>query len=468
MKTAPRLSLALLALWSGLSGLGLPAAAAPAGPPGPSPVPTCLPSPIFVPPTSGALDRSFGCNGVRITAAADSTAAALIHYNARGAVRLPDDRIVVVGNRRDVNANSGDTLVARYTAGGQLDPSFGTGGLKRINTSSSAFGPETAHGVMVQPDGKLVVVGTRSNEVYQNGYILRLLADGTLDTSFGTAGSGITVLETTRDATDVAGDGSGGFYVSGSLCDGGATPSCTAQLYHLSATGVLDTGFGTAGTLMLSYAGGHETAAAVAVSNGRLAVAGNTSPVFSFTDANLGAARFTLGAGTAAFDTGFSGDGRYSLSLASTGSVHDLLLNSDGTLLIAGASAAAGWPGIDRFSLTRVQPNGLASVRTTTAFPSTARGVMLALARHQLRVYGAGYVETSGGTARLAVAAYTTAGALDTSFSGDGMTELKLGGHVGRAGTAAVVQSGGRIVLVATQEPSPTSGRTIVLVGLVP
>src|SRR5262249_54082272 len=70
-------------------------------------------------------------------------------------------------------------------ASGDLDPSFGVGGL--IDTQFAGTYPEAAFAVLLQPDGKLVLVGQEASG-YAGIGIARYLADGTLDGSFGNGG----------------------------------------------------------------------------------------------------------------------------------------------------------------------------------------------------------------------------------------------------------------------------------------
>src|SRR5688572_10674197 len=74
---------------------------------------------------------------------------------------------------------------------GQLDPSFGNGGkvmIQSLNDNS----PRLQEGMAIQPDGKIVLVGSTVNRTFDRLYdfiIYRLMPDGTLDASFGENGS---------------------------------------------------------------------------------------------------------------------------------------------------------------------------------------------------------------------------------------------------------------------------------------
>jgi uncharacterized delta-60 repeat protein len=106
---------------------------------------------------------------------------------------LSDGKIVVAGS---IQVDGGDFLgfVARLTATGELDPSFGEGGVVRRNPTS---GREMAEAIDVLPDGRLLVAGLYgeiSPESAGDTWVLRLTAGGQLDPTF--AGDGEAVLNT--------------------------------------------------------------------------------------------------------------------------------------------------------------------------------------------------------------------------------------------------------------------------------
>jgi len=114
---------------------------------------------------AGAFDNAFGSGGVvELGSGAGSGATALA---------VQDDGNLVVG--------AAPATVVRLTPTGALDPTFGSGGTADLG-SNSFF--EVA-AIALQGDGKILVGG--SNGV-GGAVILRLLADGTLDPSYGSAG----------------------------------------------------------------------------------------------------------------------------------------------------------------------------------------------------------------------------------------------------------------------------------------
>ena len=104
---------------------------------------------------------------------------------AYGVAVHPDSRISVVGFANDAQGD-GRVAVARFKRGGGLDTSFSGDG---IMTSRSPDGvPVFGYDALVQPDGKLVVVGETFDGDAGKFFAMRLRADGTIDRTFGADG----------------------------------------------------------------------------------------------------------------------------------------------------------------------------------------------------------------------------------------------------------------------------------------
>ena len=98
----------------------------------------------------------------------------------------PDGKIVVAGDFFGAGTDFG---VARYNDDGSLDRSFGTGG--RVVTEVDQIAAYVA-GVLVQPDGKIVVGGRASVGLSGGAALVRYHADGALDPTFGHGGIAFT------------------------------------------------------------------------------------------------------------------------------------------------------------------------------------------------------------------------------------------------------------------------------------
>lgn len=96
--------------------------------------------------------------------------------------RTRGGRFVAVG---DASGAAGDRelVAARFRPNGTLDPSFGTGGLFRLDPTAK---DDSGFAVAAQPDGRLVIAGLRgSNDAVGDTWLVRLTAGGKLDRSFG-------------------------------------------------------------------------------------------------------------------------------------------------------------------------------------------------------------------------------------------------------------------------------------------
>ncbi len=95
----------------------------------------------------------------------------------------PDGKIVMVGTRVGPNFSISGFVVARYNAAGNLDMSFGNNGW-----TSATFGTsyDYAYTLDIQPDGKIVVGGGVGYATfpYSDLGIVRFNSDGSLDTTF--------------------------------------------------------------------------------------------------------------------------------------------------------------------------------------------------------------------------------------------------------------------------------------------
>jgi uncharacterized delta-60 repeat protein len=97
--------------------------------------------------TAGALDPTFGLNGVVAT---DINGLA----SARAVAVEPNGQIVVAGFARDPATGSRDFALARYNSDGTLDTSFGSGGVV-LTDFRPLLGPGDAEAdaLAVQGDG---------------------------------------------------------------------------------------------------------------------------------------------------------------------------------------------------------------------------------------------------------------------------------------------------------------------------
>jgi uncharacterized delta-60 repeat protein len=163
---------------------------------------------------NGSRDRSFGDGGiVRMSVDLGGMRRAELSAVARG----PEGVIVLAGNAYRTEGGT-DFAVVRLTPSGVLDTSFSDDGVRTID-----LGPNDAlSGVAVQPDGKLVLVGSGYGAwpAHSGFLVIRLLPNGALDTSFGLGGVVDTKIGDPSDgdaAADVAVLDDGRMVVAGTV-----------------------------------------------------------------------------------------------------------------------------------------------------------------------------------------------------------------------------------------------------------
>lgn len=212
---------------------------------------------------------------------------------------------------------AGDKLVVvtRRTPTGP-DATFGTAGV--ATTALVATGSADEIDVATQADGKVIVSATILDGGQRNIAVTRLNADGTLDTTFGTAG--VTVLDLSNGAVN---DSSRGLAIDGDdnifihavqLAEGDITgmvgvPRTDSEfaVVKLTPAGALDTAWGTGGKHLTDiFIGGAHTSATArgihALADGSV-IAGGYSNAIGTTQAVL--YKLTpAGAKDAAFATG--------------------------------------------------------------------------------------------------------------------------------------------------------------------
>ncbi|HEX5936454.1 MAG TPA: hypothetical protein VFZ75_02000 [Actinomycetota bacterium] len=333
----------------------------------------------------GRADQTFSGDGLVAVFPGGTT--------AEGVAVDRSDRIVVAGHTYGADV---DIAVARLRWNGALDDSFGGDGRVRIDLGAR----ERALDVAVAEDGKVVVVGYRKTRVAETWFVMRLLANGTRDDSFG--GDGVVVTDFGRP---------------------------------------------------------FEQANAVAIqSDGRIVVGGSAAKgIYE----NWVLARY-LGGG--ALDGSFAGDGRVALSLSRTGEeVQDLVVHGTG-IFAGGYAERSYLPRFavaklrpDGHRATAFGTNGVRFVNVgpgaDSAFGLTVQG--------DGKPVMAGYA-SNGGRADWGVARLRAGGGLDGTFSGDGVVTTAFTRAYELAASVAMQPNGQIVVAGRARGPSGTDDLAIV------
>ncbi len=123
-----------------------------------------------------------------------------------------------------------DLALARFNTNGSLDTSFGGTGI----VISDLGNDEVASDVLLQKDGKIVVVGTSTTGTTPHFLVARYNTNGSLDTAFGTGGKVISDFGTGGEAAEDA-----VLQADGKLLAGGTSTPTNMVLarYDVGSTG---------------------------------------------------------------------------------------------------------------------------------------------------------------------------------------------------------------------------------------
>ena len=373
--------------------------------------------------------------------------------------------------------------LARYNANGAPDTTNLVGGTGLVTTDVNTSQDDIAFATVLQPDGKIIAVGT-SFTTPASVVVIRYNTDGTRDSTFGSNGITVTSLAS-ADASAFAAtlQADGKLVVAGRSCALSGATGFLLLRYHTNSNGIT----GTAGTLdaagfnsTLGYVvtpipSGTETGAnAVALSGGNILVAGHSKIGGKF---RIVLAQYTS---TGALDTaGFgAGQGFVTTPVGSLDAdAAALAVQGDGKIVAAGLAGSVV-SNIWDVALLRYNANGLLYTDPTTGFgggtgivttdigsSSNYANAVALQADGKIVVVGNAFANPFAGTSDIAVLRYNTDGSLDTDPTtgfggGTGIVTTNVGAFDN--GFAVAVQPDGKIV-VAGNADAGTGDRLALL-----
>lgn len=318
---------------------------------------------------------------------------------AYGVVVQPDGKIVVAG------AAGGDLAVVRYNTDGSLDTGFNGNG-----KAVYIFAPRSnrANSVALQPDGKIVIAGSALNSVL----VARLQPDGSLDTSFNGSGIATTsfIFSLADEGRGIALQRDGRIVVTGKAEAGGGS---YLGVLRYNTDGTLDSSFGSGGRLTSGgFGAGYVGQSVIIQLNGKIVVGGYAG-FFS----QVSVLRFDTNGSP---DLSFNNTGEIGVNFGGSSLGRSVTLQSDGKIVIAGNVTSGG------FALARLesseplspvppsifdQPeNRLAYWGVGVAFSVTASGPFLS---YQWRKDGLNLAGATNATLALAAVQLSSAGHYD-------------------------------------------------------
>ncbi|MFT3681559.1 MAG: GEVED domain-containing protein [Ferruginibacter sp.] len=379
------------------------------------------------------------------------------------------------------------SFIVGYAQTGELDASFGTGGIVTTN-AGSAFGHYTrGQQVLLQTDGSMFMVYLGPN---QSTVITKKNADGTTDLSYGTNGYSAAVGIIGRAVRQP----------DGKIIVAGYARNSTVSFYNstdialvrFNANGTLDNSFGVNGIVTEDF-GIDESASGVALQpDGKIVISVNTLDPSIFipgmmvmrynpngtrdnTFSGDGMADFDFGnsdqlgdvavlstgkillCGSVLFrlnsdgtlDTGFDEDGR----VETGGFAGNMIIQPDNKILMSGyyyvdASNTGGFAA--RYNSDGTPDNNFDGDGTVlVAFGGTNESLGSMQLQSNGNIILAGYTSSAPGVADFAVARFTSTGSPDNTFSGDGKLTINFGpSSSGYYGASVAVQSNGAVIIL--------------------
>jgi uncharacterized delta-60 repeat protein len=319
-----------------------------------------------------------------------------------------DGKILVAG--QSYNGLNFDFAVVRYNSDGSLDGSFGADGIQTTPIGSST---DVASSVVVQSDGKIVAAGSAVIGGGEKFAIVRYNPDGSLDSSFGTAGKETTAIGSRSDiAKSVVLQSDGKIVVTGQSSNGNDNEFAVVRF---NSNGSLDGSFDTDGIQITPIGFSDDVPRSVVLqSDGKIVVAGYSD---NGSGNDFAVVRYNS---DGSLDGSFDTDGKQTTSIGSSGAANSVVLQSDGKIVAAGNSVIGGW---DKFAIVRFNPDGSLDTsfgtagKRTTAIGSRSDIAKSVVVQSDGKIVAAGYSD-NGPNYDFAVARYSvTINSNNTNFN---------------------------------------------------
>jgi uncharacterized delta-60 repeat protein len=288
--------------------------------------------------SDGTLDTSFGSGGLTTPITVGG-----VGILTSGSLALQSNGKILVAE-----GSGNPSLMVRYTSSGQLDTSFGAGGLVNLQYASPTQLALQSNGKILVASGASGTLGFTLNPLSaptaQAGEITRYNSNGTLDNSFGEAGTAASVAS----ASALVLQSDGKIVVAGAITSKRNKPLTASDvgfgIMRYNSAGTPDRTFGNGGVAVTDFGATATDSGPYALaiqSNGDIVAAGvagiTTGTVFT---AAFGLSRYTS---AGRLDTTF-GTGGIVITQPNSASnpvslVSALSIQSDGKIVAIGSSA---------------------------------------------------------------------------------------------------------------------------------
>lgn len=337
------------------------------------------------------------------------------------------------------NGNHNDFIIARLNPDGSLDNTFSGDGTAKTDFNSG--GDDRAFAIALQPDGKILVAGYSEKNSTSQIIVARYTTSGSLDTGFDFDGFVSTSVNNKCEARGMV--LSNGKIIVVGFTNNGSNDDFVVVRYN--SNGTLDATFNSTGIVQTAIGPSDDVARAVAIQpDGKLVVVGRSGNGSNF-DVSL--VRYNS---DGSLDTGFDFDGKVVTALGTTGTeeANAVGFTADGKILVAGFATPNG--SNRDFALFRYNTNGaLDNSFSSDGIVTTEIGSSNEEARSMLiqpdgKIVLGGY-SYNGSNADFALVKYNSDGTPDTQFGNNSKVTTSIGSDADEV-YALALQSDGKIV----------------------
>jgi len=317
----------------------------------------------------------------------------------------------------------------------ELSPGFGADGVVLIKPVGLSV---TNLRIAEQSTGKLIVAYAYSAGNIGRWAVLRLNTDGTLDPTFGTGSLTTITIPSQLGLTlaDMALDSADGIVLAGGATDFGSNTGIA--LAKLTSSGALDTSFDTDGMAVIDSNGTFKEVFSAYVAQGE------SNAIYIAGALNFSGTLWKV-TSSGALDMAFDGDGRYTTAGGTSSSLNGVTVDVNGRVVAVGYLLTNENAVVARLSSAGVPHTGF-DTDGFMNFPFDNFSTFLPMhvdTDASANIYFSGVVSDG-----LLAAKVTSAGALDSTFAGDGTALIDFDGD-NEAVRAMQLDSSNRPVLAA-------------------
>jgi uncharacterized delta-60 repeat protein len=311
----------------------------------------------------GTLDANFSDDGILIKDISELADTQNTDWVSKVLIQN-DGKIIVIGHTHiviDDISYGYYIMLLRFNTDGSLDTSFSDDGV--VTTPISNDSSLIVQSAALQPDGKIIVSGfgkyTNSAANY-GGLLVRYNSDGSLDHTFSSDGI-LVDFSISSGFHDLAIHSDGDIYVVGRYGNDGTGKTNIIIIAKYTSDGTIDYNFGTDGWTTVEI-GSYDYANSIKIYQNNKILIGGRSKTTNTNTIDFALARFDLDGN---LDTSFSTNGIVTTDFYTLNTdpdvIEDILIQSDGKILVGGSVAKTGELGYENYSdyaIARYETNG--------------------------------------------------------------------------------------------------------------